>query len=156
MNEVLGLDFGNVIKDTQSGGLVDGVVESLMHLKSRFGEHIYVISRAGDSCLNDDRKYAEYKKIVNLFLYQSSLDKIIPWKNVFFCKLRHEKAAIAATLGITHFVDDRLEVLSHMATVPNKFAFNPTSEQLVKFPPKDIKVVTSWKEVISHMHSVIS
>lgn len=154
MSEVLGLDFGNVIKNTQNGSLMSGVVESLMALKSRFNDRIFIISRSGDDCLTDNRKYAEYQRRVHLFLYQSSLDKIIPWKNVFFCKLRHEKAPIAANLGITHFVDDRLEVLSHMTTVPNRFALNPTADQIAKFPADGIVVVSSWKEITDHLHGV--
>lgn len=156
MNEVLGLDFGNVIKDTQSGNLMSGVIESLMALKDRFSDRIFIISRSGDDCLTDSRKYEKYQRRVHLFLYLSSLDKIIPWKNVFFCKLRHEKAPIAANLGITHFVDDRLEVLSHMTTVPNRFALNPTADQLAKFPPNGITVVSSWKEITDRLHSVRS
>jgi hypothetical protein len=41
---------------------------------------------------------------------------------VRFCQQRHDKATLCRQLGVTHFIDDRLAVLSHLVgTVPHLY-----------------------------------
>ncbi|MFD0787527.1 hypothetical protein ACFQZ8_26800, partial [Micromonospora azadirachtae] len=49
----------------------------------------------------------------------------IPVQRVHFCRTRPAKAPIARRLGLTHFVDDRLEVLGYLDSVPHRFLFRP-------------------------------
>jgi hypothetical protein len=138
----LGLDFGNVIKLSGERQPMDGVKEGIARLKSvMFGNRVYVVSRV------DTNEHADR---VRAFLSDNGfLGGLIPHENVFFCRQRNEKAPIVAGLGITHFVDDRTEVLSYMATVEHRFAMNPTAEQLSAFPPENMKIVQNWPETVA-------
>jgi hypothetical protein len=57
-----------------------------------------------------------------------------------FCRKREQKAPICVELGITHFVDDRLEVLSYLRSVPHRFLFRPFEDEV--------------RENLSHLASV--
>jgi hypothetical protein len=43
--------------------------------------------------------------------------------NVHFVRERHEKAPICRELGVTHVVDDRVDVLRHLESVPHRYLF---------------------------------
>ena len=50
----------------------------------------------------------------------------IPAENLRFCLERPQKALHCAELGISHFIDDRSDVLHHLAgIVPHRFLFGP-------------------------------
>lgn len=64
--------------------------------------------------------------------------------DVRFCRERHEKRGIAASLGLTHFVDDRLDVLRHLeGVVPSRFLFGRQRADLAI--PKGIFSVADWR-----------
>jgi hypothetical protein len=67
----------------------------------------------------------------------------IPRANIRFCLQRPEKAIHCADLGITHFVDDKLDV--HQAlrgVVPHRYLFGP---QRVAAPPW-VQHTATWAE----------
>lgn len=150
----LGIDVGGVL--TRKGGTsdtflfgpnylnapaVDGALEAVNELfKSPFRDNIWIISKCGHKveCRTRD------------WLKAHNLDLIIPEDHWFFCKKRHEKAPIAETLGLTHFVDDRLEVLSYMTTVKNRYLFQPEAEEVKprKHVLSSVQVVQSWTELL--------
>lgn len=137
----LGLDFGNVIK--KDGELIPGVKEAIRELREAvFGDEVYIVSRVETD---------ENAQKTRIFLETEGFyaDGLINPCKVYFCYKRHEKAPIVRDLGITHFVDDRTEVLSYMKTVPCRFAFNPEEQQLHDFPPRDMVLVTNWEDVVS-------
>lgn len=72
-------------------------------------------------------------------------------ENVLFCRERHEKDKICSDNNITYFIDDRLEVLSHMInTVPHLFLYQPDQAEIdeyKQFLPK-VTRVESWTEVM--------
>lgn len=82
---------------------------------------------------------------------KTGLFEFIPSDHLYFCILRSEKAPICEKLGVTHFVDDRTEVLSHMKSVPFRYAMAPTAEQLIAFPPDGMKVVQYWGEAMEEI-----
>lgn len=77
----------------------------------------------------------------------------IPRENVRFCRKRHEKAPICAELGITDFVDDRLEVLGHLATVPGKYLFRPDPSEVARhsYASAGVRTIWSWDEVVAYI-----
>lgn len=140
MQNKLGLDFGNVIKPIGQLGLMFGFDLSLPLLKQLFGDNIYIVSRVDH--------LARGEQHVRDFMIEHKLYDYIPDGNLNFCILRSEKAVICNKLGITHFVDDRTEVLSHMQNVKHKYALNPIERQLADFPPKDMMVCLDWLGVM--------
>ncbi len=57
----------------------------------------------------------------------------IDFEHMLFCRLRAEKAIICRNLAVTHFVDDRLEVLSYMESVPNRYLFQPDPAEVSRY-----------------------
>lgn len=74
----------------------------------------------------------------------------IPVDHVHFCAERAEKAPIAQKLGLTHFIDDRPEVLAHMAgVVPYRILFQGNEEDFITHQAKLRYAYRthSWKEI---------
>jgi hypothetical protein len=64
---------------------------------------------------------------------------------VHFCRTRAEKGPIAADLGLTHFVDDKLEVLGYLTTVAHRYLFRT----VVADPPAGVVRVAGWPELVA-------
>src|SRR5687767_13287048 len=116
----LGIDVGGVIIDRVADGsdtsffgdqylltpaVPDAFATIAALLKGRFAGEGHVVSKCGK---NTERKTREW-------LAHNGFHDVtgIPPERIHFCRKREEKAPICARLGITHFVDDRLEVLSY-------------------------------------------
>lgn len=131
----LGIDFGRVIQgaalpdggaDTVflSGGHeeamrtppTDNAFEVLNRLVNRFGGRAWVISKCGPRVEERTRQWLERHN----FYGQTG----VPSKNVRFCRRRADKAVHCAELGITHMIDDRLEVHEALyGLVPHLYLF---------------------------------
>ncbi|TDD76501.1 hypothetical protein E1293_27090 [Actinomadura darangshiensis] len=133
----LGVDFGRVIH----GGLLapgendtvfldgsfeqalasratEGVYDVLPGLIEAFGGRAWIISKCGDRIRKRTLAWLDHHD----FYERTGLPK----DNVRFCRKREEKARHCAELGITHMIDDRLDV--HRAIreiVPYRYLFGP-------------------------------
>ncbi len=66
-------------------------------------------------------------------------------ENVYFVRGAREKYETAASLGVTHFVDDEPNILDIMPTIPNRVLFDLHDQ----FPDRtDILRVRHWNELI--------
>ena len=133
---VLGVDIGNVIinfrtSDPDDKALFeerystipasDGVFVALKALNDRFNGNVYLISKCTEWA---EPKIAIWLKD-NGFFEKTGIDP----HNIFIVRERKDKDAICRKLGVTHFIDDRLEVLSHMIeSTPNLYLFQPRDE----------------------------
>jgi hypothetical protein len=153
----IGIDIGGVIidrindkTDTSFFGEnylsttpVPDAIESIKRLvDERFGLNAYVVSKAG---LKTEKRSREWLKYHNFYKITG-----IAEDRIIFCRERSEKAAICIKHNITHFVDDRLEVLSYLKSVPHKFLFKGGGRDLERhkeFLPL-VCMVESWAEVL--------
>ncbi|MBF6214697.1 hypothetical protein IU433_25695 [Nocardia puris] len=156
MNRVgLGVDFGRVIQgatlasgeaDTVflSGGFAEAMrtpaspnaFEVIARLVPLFAGRAWVISKCGPRVQERTRQWLEHHD----FHGRTG----IPRENVRFCLRRHEKAAHCAELGITHMIDDRLDV--HRALrglVPHLYLFGVQPEPA----PDWVEHVATWPAV---------
>lgn len=145
---ILGVDIGRVIiegdgPDTSFiGGSDDqamrapamsGAFESLRRLTELFERRVWLVSKCGPRIQDRTRKWLDRHRF-----FQATG---IPYGQLRFCRERKEKAPICLDLGITLFVDDRLDVLQAMAgVVPYRFQFGASSA------PEGIVPVKSWVE----------
>lgn len=151
----LGIDFGRVIQggslgpgtaDTVflDGGpdeamrtpATDGAFEVLPRLVARFGGRAWVISKCGEKIQRRTLRWLDHHD----FYRRTG----VPRGNVRFCRKRAEKAVHCAELGITHMVDDRLDV--HVALrglVPHLYLFGPQDSP----PPDWVRPTPSWADV---------
>jgi len=154
----LGVDIGGVIidrvnDDTDTSFFSDnylqttavpGAFDALRRLAAeRFGDRVFLISKCGPRVQERTLRWLDHHRF-------HEHTGIAP-DHVHFCRQRHEKAGICETLGITHFVDDRLEVLSHLATVGTLYLFQPQPAEVARFRhalPR-VRPVDSWQDILA-------
>lgn len=146
MRNVLGLDVGNVIRRKREDGtheLVPGFMESAPFLP-RFFTRVLIVSRVNSK--------ASAERILVFLREKGIIDLLgLHREDVYFCLWREDKGPLAKALGITHFVDDHTEVLSHMHTVEHRIALGTLPDELEQFPPRDMEVCKTWAEVHKYL-----
>ena len=128
--KVLGVDIGGVIIDRVNDNTdtsffgdnylqttaVSGAFEVLKQLVERLDGNVYLVSKCGSIIRAKTRNWLNHHN----FWVATGLNP----KNVHYCRERREKADICKGLSTTHFVDDRLEILSYLyPNVGNLFLF---------------------------------
>jgi hypothetical protein len=132
---VLGIDIGRVIiSATDSSGRSDtsflsgnderaletapseGAFEAIAGLVSAFEGRVWLVSKCGPRIQALTRRWLERRD----FFGQTGLAP----ERVRFCLKRPEKREHCEAIGATHFVDDRIDVLTHLVgLVPHLFWF---------------------------------
>lgn len=155
--DVLGIDIGGVIIGGANGNSdtsffgdnflstpeVTGAIAAISGLVTlRFGTRVCLISKCGPRTAN---------KTLEWFKYHDFYDRTgISPDRVHFCRKRAGKRAIAAELGVTHYIDNRLEVLGLLSpVVPKLLLFQPDQNEVSEFAQFLPKVVIahSWADV---------
>lgn len=156
--EGLGVDLGNVIIDHVGFGTtpefvrdhdynsippVQCVLESLGHLQERFNGNIFVVYNATDVA---DLKILSWLKFHSFFERTN-----IPLERVRRTNKGRNKSLICAEYGATHFIDDRLEVLSHLiGKLRHLYLFRPQQSEIEQYKQfeEHVQEVKSWDEVV--------
>lgn len=127
---ILGVDVGGVLtsraaddQDTSFFGsqpmltpAVDGAFDVLAALTAGpFAGRVHVVSKCGPRIAALTRAWLAHHE----FFERTG----IPPRNLHFVRRRPDKAPVCARLGVTHFLDDRLDVLVHMTTVAHRYLF---------------------------------
>lgn len=156
--KALGVDIGNVIINNRLNdpevNKVDETVyaafppseyvfDSLKTLNDYFNGEVYLLSKCTE--------WAQEQILLWLKAHDFYTKTGVKEENVLFVRQRHEKDGVCRKLGITHFIDDRLEVLSHMVeSTPNLILFQPNDAEVREFEqflPK-VSVANDWTEVV--------
>ena len=154
---IFGTDVGGVILDKANDGTdtsflggnhlkttaMPGAIETLRTIRDHVADRarrqaeakavpydeahppIYVVSKCGE---NVQRKTREWMRHHDFYARTG-----IPEDHVRFCLERKDKAPICRDLGITHFVDDKLEVLSYLESVPKRYLFCPSEREVGRY-----------------------
>jgi hypothetical protein len=163
--DTLGIDIGNVIINNLVPAYKDGVeidylseeyafapemegaMDSIRLLGERkFGSRMHLVSRASPD--------AQTRLLLWLDANDFYAKTGVPRENVHFCSLRHEKETHCVEQGITHFIDDRLEVLSHLiGKVPHLYLLSSDEDDVRQFREHLASVVQvkNWKEAVELM-----
>ncbi|MEV0245709.1 hypothetical protein AB0H76_03860 [Nocardia sp. NPDC050712] len=150
----LGVDFGRVIQgaalrpgeaDTVflDGGFDEAMrtppspqaFEVLSRLVARFERRVWVISKCGPRVQQRTRQWLDHHE----FYDRTG----VPEGNVRFCRARAQKAGHCGELGITHMIDDRIEV--HQALrglVPHLYLFGAQAQPV----PDWVCHVPTWDD----------
>ncbi|MFC5180921.1 hypothetical protein [Actinomadura harenae] len=157
MEPRLGVDFGRVIQggplspgkaDTVflSGTLRDalasppneGAFEGLEELVRLFGGRVWIISKCGER--------VQRKTLAWLDHHDVSGRTGMPRRNVRFCRKRAQKAVHCAQLGITHMIDDRVDVHRALAgVVRRRYLFGPQDGPVPERLPNPL----TWPETVA-------
>ncbi|MFK4087070.1 hypothetical protein ACI2LF_23380 [Kribbella sp. NPDC020789] len=139
----LGIDIGRVIIDGTTGPgdtsffaggteamlrtpAVPGAFEAITRLVPLFDE-TWLVSKCGPRIQERSLTWLRHHR----FFEQTG----IPADHVRFCLQRPQKADHCADLGITHFVDDKPDVIAAITpVVPNRYLFRdwPTTEAAIR------------------------
>lgn len=147
--EGLGIDIGGVIiarsgandtsfltEDYLNTPELPGAMQAIQRLvEGRFGPRVFLVSKAGPRARTRTMRWLKH----NHFFERTGIKP----KHIQFCLERNEKELICRELGLTHFIDDRLDVLASLKSVPNRFLFDPSSID-GSGVPRSIVVVKSW------------
>ncbi len=147
----VGIDIGRVIleadtdtrrafMDLSSTRYIDGALEAISDLVAdERVEDVVLVSKCGLRI----RQNTEEFLLSSNFYAKTTLSE----SNVIFCFTRPEKGIIAEDLGLTHFIDDREDVLANMPdNVKNRLLFTQEDtlkrgRQKTRYP---YKVVKGW------------
>ncbi|RQX16141.1 hypothetical protein DDE19_16885 [Micromonospora ureilytica] len=152
----LGVDIGGVIiepadddADTSFFGAhylrtpaVVGAFDALAALGPAFDE-VHLVSKCGEATERRTREWLAH--------HDFPARTGIAVERVHFCRTRPDKAPIARRLGLTHFVDDKLEVLGYLDSVPYRFLFRPRRAEVAAHAAllPHVHPVESWSELTS-------
>lgn len=156
----LGLDFGKVIIGAVQNGREDTsflgttfeeamttppshhAFDATRQLVDRFSGNVWIVSKCGPSVETKTKGWLKHWRLCQ----ETGLDRA----KVRFCRERRDKAKVCKQLGITHFVDDRLDVLEPMiGIVPNLFLFGEQSADTVC--PDWATPVADWFAVLENV-----
>ncbi|MBI1251813.1 MAG: hypothetical protein GC189_10105 [Alphaproteobacteria bacterium] len=149
---MLGVDVGGVLVDRiRADGsdtsffsdrfletpAVAGAFDSLVRLgRERFGQRICIVSKCGPRIEEKTRLWLAHHNVLDaLGLDQQALH---------FCRERRDKGPICKRLGVTHFVDDRMDVLVHLTSVRHRYLFGP---QKIGVSTRGVQPVDSWADL---------
>lgn len=143
MQDTLGVDLGGVIAKGNDEE-VPGAFDALHRLNvGRFRDRVYIVSRVSGA---DEERSRSWWLLQHSFSDRTGIKS----EHLYFCRERREKAPICQSLGVTHFIDDRTEVLSHMiGIVPNLYLFNPKFREMTEFHQylSRVQIVFNWHTV---------
>jgi len=154
----LGIDIGRVIIAPGEGGgkedtsfiegsleealqtpPMDGAFDAVKRLTEAFERRVWLISKCFPRVQDRTRRWLDHHRFYDVTGVRR--DRLI------FCLERPQKATHCRRLEITHFVDDRLDVLEAMrGIVPNLYLFG---EQRRPVPDLEwLMKVASWPEAL--------
>lgn len=118
----------------------DGALDGIREMVSRTGGSVWIVSKAGLKMQETTRNWLDAVD----FFSQTGMAR----KNLRFCLERSEKEVICGSLGISHFVDDRIHVMQILRhCVPNLFLFGPEDNR--RSNPPWASFVTNWPELVT-------
>lgn len=150
----LGIDIGRVIIDgprnrQEDTGFFDGDEAALLatpevpgafaaigRLALLFGSgNVWLVSKCGERVQERTLHWLDGHN----FWASTQIRRPHAW----FCRQRPEKRDICLKLGITHFVDDRTDVMRAIGrAVPHRYLFGPHNRYVV---PNGVTAVSNWE-----------
>lgn len=157
----IGVDIGGVIiKPARASGdtsffssgyletpAVDGAIESVAKLNaSVFPAQVFLVSKAKSGTAQKTREWLHHQN----FYERTGLTE----DKLFFCEKREGKVPIAKRLGLTTFIDDRVDVLGHLSQIEDRFLFAESQEWLPQNIPGDLIPVIGWADLLLKLEAV--
>jgi hypothetical protein len=116
----------------------EGMFEAVPPLVRHFGGRVWLVSKARPKMQEKTRLWLIHHR----FFERTG---IAP-ENLRFCFERHQKAEHCRELGLSHFIDDRLDVLEHLdGVVARRYLFGP--QKAGTRIPADVMPLAGWAQV---------
>ena len=150
----IGIDIGGVLRSRRSSA--ESQVTTLpqppnphalqvtTNLVRKYGkENIYIVSKCAEE--SEDAMFSWLRD--NGVFDEVGVDP----QNVYFCRLRTDKAPIARDLKLEYFVDDRAEVLESMRGIVNRRVMYSASGNYEDSDDAEIVRLSSWLDIESDL-----
>lgn len=153
---MLGLDVGGVLvdrvaqdSDTSFFGdrpmetpAVTGAFDAIPTLLALFDHRVHIVSKAGPRIAELTRRWLGWHGALGA----GGIDPA----NVHFVQRRPDKHPVCERLGVTHFVDDRVDVLQHLVTVDRRYLFTGGlgEHEPPRSVPGGVIVVDVWPRLV--------
>jgi len=108
--------------------------------RERFGQRICILSKCGPRTNEKTRLWLAHHKLLDVLGLDSEA--------LHFCRKRADKAPICKRLGVTHFIDDRMDVLIHLASVRHRILFGPQEGEA---KAKGVVRAEAWSDVANRL-----
>lgn len=156
IKEGFGTDIGRVLAEHATMELlgqpgrhlavpeIDGSFDALgLIRRERFPDSTFVISMCDEQTEVRSKEWLAHRE----FTARTG----VAWDHIIYCRTFAEKALIAARLGLTVFVDDRSEVLSHFNNGEKLFLFRPDEQECAPFSQhlKKMTKVQNWQQIVA-------
>jgi len=117
---------------------VPGAFDVLAVLVERFDRRVWLVSKCAERVERRTKAWLDHHSVFDR-------TGIAP-DHLRFCRRRVDKAPISAELGLTHFIDDRIDVLVPMRTiVPGLFLFG------ANIGPRWLTPVPDWASALQEV-----
>ena len=114
----------------------DGMFEAVPALVELFRGNVWLVSKAGPKVQEKTRRWLQH----HAFFERTAIAQ----ENLRFCLERPQKALHCRELGITHFIDDRPDVLAHLeGVVSHRFLFGPQKKAVTD---RGIVAIPAWEQ----------
>lgn len=158
----IGIDIGGVIIERAGSGDTSFFGENYLETpevpdafrvikefaRAGFGNNRFLISKAGPQTEARTLEWLEHRNFFN--------ETGITPDNVLFTRTREGKVPIAQELQLTDFIDDKAEVLGHLAgTVKRLYLLNPSEDEPQAQSDAMTQVTASfstWIDLERHIH----
>jgi hypothetical protein len=128
--------IGGSLEDALGTPPYEGMFDVVPDLVRKFAGQVWIVSKCGRKVQERTLQWFDRHR----FFERTAIDP----RNVRFCLKRPEKALHCRELGISHFVDDRSDVLQAMlGIVPNLYLFGPQRDPA----PESYRHVADWDAV---------
>ena len=132
--------IGGTLDDALNTLPYDGMFDVVPALVERFEGRVWIVSKCGPRIQERTLQWFEHHR----FFERAGIAR----DRVRFCRKRPDKAIHCRELGISHFIDDRVDVLQPMiGIVPNLFLFGPQRG----CTPAHMRAVPAWRDVAQEM-----
>lgn len=155
MTPAIGIDVGGVIIDKERNDnsdtslfgenylnalAVPGAMDAIAKLNAGvFKDSVWIVSKCGPHIEQRTREWLGHHELLKR--------TGVPTERLRFCRDRNEKAPIAKELGLTAFVDDKLEVLHYMYQhVPYRMLFRPSLSEMKRNWGSSANGVQVWMD----------
>lgn len=128
--------IGGSMADALDTPPYEGMFDAVAPLVDRFEGRVWLVSKCGPSVQAKSRAWLLHHR----FFERTGMAPA----NLRFCLQRPQKADHCRELGITHFIDDRSDVLGHLkGIVPNRYLFGPQRKPVTE---AGLVLLPAWKD----------
>lgn len=129
---------------------VKGALKAVELLVSLFQGRVHLVSKAGPKISALTREWLAGNHFVGPRTFSMS--------NVHFVRKRPDKALVCRQLSVTHFVDDRVDVLEHLPEVRYRYHFVGGLGRHSAPPTVDCPwiQVSTWEDLVELISGTVS